>query len=227
MVKVPVVRKEKERIIEKHVIKATRQVPVTKYKEVQEIGLHDRQVVPGERAKTGNPKTEVLKTSEMAGRTRKIPYQDFEEQEYEITVDVPREVVKTRVGHRIDKQLHSKCVRVEEDCVFEMRPVLIKKGEQRAKELPEKERHGKATHGEPIWEGGLHHGWHPEFGCITPKGSRPGTADSAASRPGTGRPGTGRAGTPGGLGLTPIREFTTGRPGSSSRSAPNLHKAPH
>jgi len=183
MVKVPVVRKEKEKVVEKCVVKASKLVAVTKYKEVQEIGLHDRAVQPGERARSGCPKTQVLKTSQTAGRTRKIPYTDFEEQEYEIVVDVPREVVKTRVGHRMDKQLHSRVVDVEEDCVYEMRPVLISKGASRATELHGKERHGKAVHGDPIWEGGLHDGWRPEFGGVSPTGSQAGSR--AGSRPGT------------------------------------------
>merc|ERR1719210_2469563 len=141
-------------------IKATRQVPVTKYKDVQEVNLHDRAPVKGERAKSGCPKTQVLKTSEMAGKSRKIPYTDYVEEEYDITIDVPKEVVKTRVGYRMDKQLHSHCVRVEEDCVFELRPVLIKRGEARSKVMVDKERHSKAEHGNPVWEG-LHDGWHP------------------------------------------------------------------
>lgn len=222
MVKVPVVRKEKEKIIEKHTIKASKLVPVTKYKNVNEVHLHDRKPAPGEKAKSGDPKTQVLKTSEAAGKPRQIPYQDFVEKEYEITVDVPREVVKTRVGYRMDKQLYSHAVDVMEDCVFELRPVLISKGQARAKTLENAERHGKALHGDPVWSDTLHDGWRPEYGCTTPTGSRPG---SAASRPGTGmshRPYTGMTGSPTG-GMPPIGEFTT-RPGTGSRSAPNLHR---
>lgn len=214
IVKVPVVRKEKEKIVEKHTVKATRLVPVTKYKEVQEIGLHDRKPVAGEKARSGDLKMQVIKTSETAGRTRKVPYTDFVEEEYEITVDVPREVVKTRTGYRMDKQLSSQRVEVEEDCVYEMRPVLIRKGEARAKPVRDKERHGKAVHGDPVWDGGLHDGWRPELGNISNAGSRPGSAYSRASRPGTAmsRPDTGM----------PF-EFTQSRPGTGMRSAPNLH----
>lgn len=223
MVKVPVVRKEKEKIVERHVVKASKLVPVTKYKEVQEINLPNRPVLPGEKARSG---AELLKTYKKAHRTRKIPYTDFEEQEYDVVVDVPREVVKTRVGHRMDKQLLSHAVEVDEECVYEMQPVLIRKGEARAKELSGKDYHGKAVHGEPVWEGGLHDGWHPELGSLTPTGSRPGTG---FSRPGTSysRPGTsymevldtGMPGSP--TGMSPIREMTS-RPGTTTRSTPNL-----
>lgn len=220
LVKVPVVRKEKEKIVEKHVVRATKLVPVTKYKEVEEIGLHDRAVQPGEKARSGNHRTQVLKTSQTAARTRKIPYTDFEEHEYEVVVDVPREVVKTRVGHRMDKQLHSHVVEVEEDCVYELRPVLVSKGNSRATELRDKETHGKALHGDPIWADGLHDGWRPEFGCLTPTGSRPGTAGSrpstAGSRPGSrsgSRPGTSYTERPG----TPLLERTRARSSSGLR----------
>lgn len=223
VVKVPVIRKEKEKIVEKHTIKATRLVPVTRFKEVQEINLHDRKPVPGERAKTGDPKTQVIKTSETAGRTRKIPYQDFEEQEYEITVDVPREVVKTRVGYRLDKQLRSNLVDVEEDCVFEMRPVLVRKGAVRAKETKNKEYHGKCVHGEPVWDGGLYDGWHPEYGVKTPTPSRPGTSYSTASRGSyMSRMGMDMTGSP--SGLAPSMDLTAERPLTGTRSAPTLHK---
>lgn len=237
MVKVPVVRKEKEKVIEKHTVQATKLIPVTKYKEVLETNLHDRPVKPGERAWSGNPKTQVIKTSEMAGRTRKIPYTDFIEEKYDVTVDVPMEKIKTRVGHRMDKQLHSHAVEVSEDCVFEMRPVLVRKGETRAKQLPGEDRMGKSLHGEPVWEGPVLDGWHPEYGCITPTGSRPGTTMSKMgspmqSRPGTSlsqlsqRPDTGMPGSPSGR-MAPIKEFSS-RPASrlgtgASRSAPNLH----
>lgn len=244
MVKVPVVRKEKERIVEKHVVQGSKLVPVTKYKEVQEIGLHDRPPIPGERARNGGANTQVIKTYNKAARTRKIPYTDFEEQTYDIVVDVPREVIKTRVGYRMDKQLRSQAVDVEEDNVYEMRPVLIKKGEARAKELHGKEYHGKAIHGEPVWEGGLHDGWRPEFGAFTPSNSRPGSASSSrmgTARGGMMRPGTGYSGmgsptgggfgspsggafggSPSGGGLTRIAESTS-RPATGTRSAPNLH----
>jgi len=239
MVKVPVVRKEKEKIIEKHTVQGTRLVPVTKYKEVAEVNLHDRPVRPGERAWSGNPKTQVIKTSEMAGRTRKIPYTDFVEEKFDITVDVPREVIKTRVGYRMDKQLHSHAVEITEDCEYEMRPVLIRKGETKAKQVPDSSVHGKAVHGDPVWDGGLHDGWRPEFGVITPQNTRPGTAygtmdsrpGTSLSRPGTSlsqRPGTGMGSPTGREELHPIREFTSrpgtsSRPGTGTRSAPNLH----
>jgi hypothetical protein len=239
MVKVPVVRKEKEKIIEKHTVQGSRLVPVTKYKEVAEVNLHDRAVRPGERAWSGNPKTTVIKTSEMAGRTRKIPYTDFIEEKFDITVDVPREVIKTRVGYRMDKQLHSHAVEIVEDCEYEMRPVLIRKGETKAKQIPDSSVHGKAVHGDPVWDGGLHDGWRPEYGAITPQNTRPGTAyGTMSSRPGTSysqRPGTGMGSPTGMMGsptgreeLRPIMEFTSrpgtsSRPGTGTRSAPNLH----
>jgi len=229
MVKVPVVRKEKEKIVEKHTVQGTRLVPVTKYKEVAEVNLHDRPVRPGERAWSGNPKTTVIKTSEMAGRTRKIPYTDFIEEKFDITVDVPREVIKTRVGYRMDKQLHSHAVEITEDCEYEMRPLCSSGRVRRRRSRYQTAVHGKAVHGDPVWDGGLHDGWHPEFGAITPQNTRPGTAMN--SRPGTSysqRPGTGMGSPTGREELRPIKEFTSrpgtsSRPGTGTRSAPNLH----
>lgn len=213
IVKVPVIRKEKRNIVEQQVIKGSKLVPVTKYREVEEINLQDQHVSLGQ-TRNSHPDTQLLKTYGKNARTRKIPYTDYEMQEVDIVVNVPREVVQTRVGYRLDKHVHTKAVELEEEHVYEMRPVLVRKGETKANELTAREHHGKAVHGEPVWDGPLHEGWHPELGSFSPSSSRPGTS---------------RLGGSAGPGAMEVTGSPTGRLGSAlgsrsalTRSAPNL-----
>lgn len=196
MVKVPVVRKEKEKVIEKVTFQGSKLIPMTKYKEVREIDIqNDQHLTPNKRLSQA-PACVLHKTFKTEGRTRQIPYQDFEEQPVPVTIEVPREKVMTRVGHRMDKVKQSRYVELEEDVVYEMRPFLLKRGETRANELRGKERHGKSLHGDPIWEDKTYEGWRPDLGAQTPDNSRPSTPGQAAnvyrtlereqSRPGTG-----------------------------------------
>lgn len=148
-VKVPVYRKEASRKKEKVVVKGTKLVPVTKYKEVEETVLEVQQeMVNGHAEKRAVPIT----------RIRQIPYQDFEEKVVEVEVEVPAEEVVTRKGFRVDKHVVSKVVEVEEDLIYEMRPVLVGKGEKRMKELGEHHAF-KAEHGAPLWNDSREEGW--------------------------------------------------------------------
>jgi hypothetical protein len=148
-IEVPVYRKEAHRKTEKVVVKGTKLVPVTKYKEVEETVLDvQEELVNGHKEKRAVPIT----------RTRRIPYQDFEEKVVEVEVEVPADEVVQRTGVRVDKHVVSKVVEVEEDLVYEMRPVLVKKGEKRMKELGDHHTF-KAEHGAPQWEGFAHEGW--------------------------------------------------------------------
>merc|ERR1712224_699256 len=120
-VQVPVVRKEKVKTMGKKTILCQRLVPVTKYKEVEETTLETREeVVNGRREKRAVPITQK----------RMQPYQDFEEETYEMVVNVPMEEVVTRTGVRTDKHVTSKIVEVEQENIYELRPVLVGKGER-------------------------------------------------------------------------------------------------
>jgi len=148
-VKVPVYRKEAHRKTEKVVVKGVKLVPVTKYKEVEETVLDvQEEMVNGHTEKRAAPLT----------RFRKIPYQDFEEKVVEVEVEVPADEVVTRKGFREDRHVVSKVVEVEEDLVYEMRPVLVKKGAKRMKELGEHHAF-KTEHGAPHWEDFRQEGW--------------------------------------------------------------------
>merc|ERR1711879_489253 len=148
-IKVPIYRKEASRKKEKVVVKGTKLVPVTKYKEVEETVLDvQEEMVNGVQEKRAVPIT----------RVRQIPYQEFEEKVVEIEVEVPADEVVTRKGFRVDKHVVSKVVEVEEDLVYEMRPVLVKRGEKRMKELGNHHAF-KTEHGAPHWEHSAVDGW--------------------------------------------------------------------
>jgi len=148
-VKVPVVRKEVNRYSEKQVVKAQRLVPVQKFKEVEETTLEvRREMVNGRPEKRAVPVT----------KTRMQPYTDYVEEEYDVVVQVPKEEVVTRTGYRMDKHVTSKLMEIEEDHVYELRPVLVKKGGLRQKELCDHHTF-KREHGMPVWDGEAQYGW--------------------------------------------------------------------
>jgi len=184
-VKVPVVRKEVNRHVAKQTIKAQRLVPVQKFKEVQETTLEVKEeMVNGRREKRAVPVT----------RTRRQPYTDFVEEEYDVVVDVPKQEVVTRTGYRMDKHVTSKLMEVEEDHVYELRPVLVKKGECRHRELADHHTFKKA-HGVPVWDSDTQHGWlgKPQTPAHKPHLHRPSSASSILS--GAAKSMTGHGGT--------------------------------
>lgn len=148
-VKVPVVRKEVRTTMVKNTIKCQRLVPVTKYKEVEETTLETRhETVNGKREKRAAPITQK----------RMQPYQDFVEEEYEVEVEVPKQEVVTRTGYRTDKHVTSQVVEVEQEHIYEMRPVLVGKGEVRYKNLGDHHKF-KHEHGQPQWDAEVTQGW--------------------------------------------------------------------
>lgn len=187
------VKKEAHIATEQKVIKGTKLVPVKKFKEVQEttVEIHE-EVVHGYREvwkKVREPTTQVVKKRVPVTKTRTIPYMDYETKEVEMVVEVPKEVVKTRQGYRLDKHMGSKIVEVEEDHHYEMRPVRVQKGETRVTEHPQNyEHYGKLEHGAPVWDEHTHEGWRPELSRPNSAGSR---AGSMLSRPGTSYSATG------------------------------------
>jgi len=172
-VKVPVYRKEANRKTEKVVVKGTKLVPVTKYKEVEEtvLDVHE-ELVNGHTEKRAAPIT----------RTRRIPYQDFEEQVVEVEVEVPADEVVTRKGFRVDTHVVSKVVEVEEDLIYEMRPVLVGKGEKRMKELGDHHSF-KTEHGAPSWQDSAQEAWRnrAKTPMHRPDLHRPSSAESVRS----------------------------------------------
>merc|ERR1719389_393557 len=93
-IQVPVVRKEVRKTMGKQTVRCQRLVPVTRYKEVEETTLETREeMVDGHREKRAIPITQK----------RMQPYQDFEEEEYWMEVEVPVEEIVTRTGTRTDK----------------------------------------------------------------------------------------------------------------------------
>jgi len=148
-VQVPVVRKELVKTMGKQTIKCQRMVPVTRYKEVEETTLETREeVVNGRREKRAVPITQK----------RMQPYQDFEEEEYEMVINVPIEEVVTRTGMRTDKQVTSKVVEVEQEHVYELRPVLVSKGEAQHRPIGDHHKF-KHEHGKPDWDKEVQRGW--------------------------------------------------------------------
>lgn len=148
-VKVPVVRKEVKKEVRKAVVRGNKQVPVKKYKEVPETTLEVRyEMVNGIREKRAVPVTKM----------KKVRYTDFESRPVEVEVEVPVEEVVTRKGHRVDKHVVSKVYEVEEDHVYEMRPVYIGKAATR---MQEKHEHHtfKQHHGKPVWDKCQTQGW--------------------------------------------------------------------
>lgn len=148
-VQVPVVRKEKQVKMVKQTVRCQRLVPVTKYKEVEETTLETREeMVNGRREKRAIPITQV----------RMQPYQDFVEEEYDMVIDVPIEEVVTRTGTRTDKQVTSKIVEVESEHIYELRPVLVGKGETRHRHIGDHHKF-KHEHGKPEWDQDVRAGW--------------------------------------------------------------------
>eukprot|EP00443_Scrippsiella_acuminata_P009256 CAMPEP_0115289624 /NCGR_PEP_ID=MMETSP0270-20121206/63609_1 /TAXON_ID=71861 /ORGANISM="Scrippsiella trochoidea, Strain CCMP3099" /LENGTH=264 /DNA_ID=CAMNT_0002706817 /DNA_START=78 /DNA_END=872 /DNA_ORIENTATION=- len=148
-VKVPVVRKEVKRYKEKQVVKAQRLVPVQKFKEVTETTMEvRREMVNGRPEKRAVPVT----------KTRMQPYTDYVEEEYDVVVQVPKEEVVTRTGYRMDKHVTSKLMEIEEDHVYELRPVLVEKTGFRQKELCDHHVF-KKEHGLPVWDDDAKNGW--------------------------------------------------------------------
>mmetsp|Transcript_52774 Transcript_52774/g.112961 ORF Transcript_52774/g.112961 Transcript_52774/m.112961 type:complete len:259 (-) Transcript_52774:126-902(-) len=180
-IKVPVVRKEASRTVQQQVVKGQKLVPVKKFKEVEETYLEVKEVtVNGRKEKRHTPVT----------RMRKVPYTDFETKEVDIVVDVPMEEVVTRTGYRLDKHVVSKVVEVEEDHIYEMRPVLVRKGDTR---MTEKHEHHsfKTKHGKPAWDEDTQEGWlgRPRTPAYRPHLHRPASAGSIRpSTSGSARP---------------------------------------
>lgn len=169
-VQVPVVRKEVRRTMGKKTVKCQRLVPVTKYKEVEETTLETRvEMVNGRKEKRAVPITQK----------RMQPFTDFEEEEYEMTIDVPIEEVVTRTGTRTDKQVTSKIVEVEEEHIYEMRPVLVGKGETKHRHIGDHHKF-KHEHGKPAWDDDVQRGWlgKPQTPAYKPHLHRPRSSTS-------------------------------------------------
>merc|ERR1719162_1788989 len=148
-VQVPVVRKEVRKKMTKQTITCQRLVPVTRYKEVEETTLETRvETVNGRREKRAVPITQM----------RMQPYQDFEEEEYEMVIDVPIQEIVTRTGIRTDKQVVSRIVEVEQEHIYELRPVLVGKGEAQHRHVGDHHKF-KHEHGKPEWDDGVRAGW--------------------------------------------------------------------
>jgi len=174
-VQVPVVRKEVRRTMGKQVIMCQRLVPVTKYKEVEETTLETREeMVNGRREKRAVPITQI----------RMQPYQDFEEEEYEKVIDVPMEEIVTRTGFRTDKQVVSKIVEVEQEHIYELRPVLVGKGEARHRHIGDHHKF-KHEHGKPEWDQDVRAGWlgKPQTPQYKPHLHRPRSSSSVLGKP--------------------------------------------
>jgi hypothetical protein len=148
-IQVPVFRKEASRGTKKVIVQGKRLFPVTKYKEVEETVLDVQEEMVGKhKEKRAAPVT----------RLRKIPYTDFEERIVDIEVEVPADEVVMRKGFREDKHVVSKIVEVEEDLHYEMRPVLVKKGDKRMKEVGDHHSF-KTSHGPPAWDAPTGEAW--------------------------------------------------------------------
>jgi len=148
-VQVPVVKKEVRKTMVKQTIRCQRLVPVTRYKEVEETTLETREeIINGRKEKRAIPITQI----------RMQPYQDFEEEFYDKVVSVPMEEVVTRTGTRTDKQVVSRIVEVEQEHVYELRPVLVSKGEAQHRHIGDHHVF-KHEHGKPAWDEGVRAGW--------------------------------------------------------------------
>jgi hypothetical protein len=148
-VQVPVVRKETVKRMGTKTIQCQRLVPVIKYKEVEETTLETRVVVEnGRKEKRAIPITQK----------RMQPYQDFEEELYDMEVKVPIEEVVTRTGTRTDKQVTGKIVEVEEEHIYELRPVLVGKGDVKHRQIGDHHKF-KHEHGKPTWDDDVKRGW--------------------------------------------------------------------
>lgn len=177
-VTVPVVRKEVHKAMEQKVIKGTKLVPITKSRDVKETKLEVRtETVDGRQERRYVPITTV----------RQVPYTDYEEKEVSMTVEVPTDKVMTRKGHRVDKYVGTKVMAMEQDCVYELRPVLISKSEPRvSKHQRTYLHHGKRNHGDPVWSDDVVEGWsgRPETPPFRHRGN---SASSQGSVPGSDR----------------------------------------
>jgi len=169
-VQVPVVRKEVVKSMGKHKVRCQRLVPVVKYKEVEETTLETREMmVDGRKEKRAIPITQK----------RMQPYQDYEEEEYYMEVDVPMEEICTRKGMRTDKQVVSKVVEVEEEHIYELQPVLVGKGEVRHRHIGDHHKF-KHEHGKPAWDPDVSRGWvgKPQTPLYKPHLHRPRSSSS-------------------------------------------------
>jgi hypothetical protein len=175
-VRVPVVRKEKVNNPKKAIAKGQKMVLTRKCKEVEETVLEVHQVmVDGHMEKRAVPVT----------RMKKIYFNDYEPEEVDVVVSVPFEEVVTRTGYRTDKHMVNKVKVVEEDHIFEMRPVYMGKGETRVKDREDHHTY-LTSHGTPTWSDQAHPGWtgrpttppfRPDLKCF----ERPTTADTIQS----------------------------------------------
>jgi len=175
-VKVPVVKKSLEQKVEKQVIKGTKMVPVKKFREVQETIIETKEeVVHGFRdewKKVRVPTKEVVKKHVPVTRTRKVAYVDYVPKEFEKVIEVPKDKIVEKKGFRVDKHVGRKIVEVEEDHHYEMRPVLVRKGDTRVRHHGY-EHHGKTAHGKSYWDAQYH------------RASTPSTATSSTELEGT------------------------------------------
>jgi len=174
-VQVPVVRKEVRKTMCKKTIRCQRLVPVTKYKEVEETTLECRnEMVNGRMEKRAIPITQI----------RMQPYQDFEEEEYEMVIDVPMQEVVTRTGMRTDKQVVSRVVEVEQEMTYELRPVLVGKGEARHRNIGDHHKF-KHEHGKPEWDQNVQEGWigKPKTPEYRPQLHRPRSSSAILGKP--------------------------------------------
>jgi len=202
-VKVPVFRKEAVQGTTTKVITGQKLIPVKKYREVEEKVVEMKEeVIKGYRTEWREvkvPYTEVVKKPVVKTVMKKVPYTDYEVQEVKKTVTVPTEEIKVKKGYRIDKHIGTKVVETEHEEVYEMQPVLVKRGGAKMKEsrLPPGEAMGaaakaalgmgKTAQGKSIWEdqSEFDHKLHRSLRHWTSEGdlSRPGT--TASRRPGT------------------------------------------
>mmetsp|Transcript_82352 Transcript_82352/g.233311 ORF Transcript_82352/g.233311 Transcript_82352/m.233311 type:complete len:275 (+) Transcript_82352:79-903(+) len=134
-VRVPITTAEAKHGTEKRVIKGTKLVPVQKFKEVEETSVQIKEeVVKGYRTvwkQVREPYEEIIKKPVTVTKIKKVPYTDYETKQVEVVVDVPCDRVNVKKGFRMDKKMSTKMVEVEQDEHYEMRPVLVGKGEPR------------------------------------------------------------------------------------------------
>merc|ERR1740115_159810 len=76
----------------------------------------------------------------------------------EMVNDVPMQEVVTRTGMRTDKQVVSRVVEVEQEMTYELRPVLVGKGEARHRNIGDHHKF-KHEHGKPEWDQNVQEGW--------------------------------------------------------------------
>lgn len=171
-IEVPVYRQSLSHKTKTVIVQGKKMIPTTRYKEVEETVLQTvEEMVNGRKEKRAIPVV----------RKREIPYTHYEAKMVDIEVQVPDDEVVQQIGTRMDKHVVSKVVEVEEDHVYEMRPVLISKGEKRMKELGEHHAF-KKEHGACTWDGSRE-AWKmrpktPEHRMDLP---RPGSASSVRS----------------------------------------------